>query len=186
MKETNQIKLTLEKHVLDTMKEWQLKIGSLDQDIRLYYPKKSLCEFLEVEDTIETDKLVKIVTEYLQSKATFLGDITTTAAGDRLCIEIGKEGCQYVEQFVEEPEFLKLFLEALKRQKMEEMIYLFEENAKKEGTTYIVDKEQDGLGTVLYFADSRVDPYVYCLEEDDFGITYHRFARNDYRDLKEE
>lgn len=186
MKETNQIKLTLEKHVLDTMKEWQLKIGSLDQDIRLYYPKKSLCEFLEVEDIIETDKLVKIVTEYLQSKATFLGDITTTAAGDRLCIEIGKEGCQYVEQFVEEPEFLKLFLEALKKQKMEEMIYLFEDYAKEKGTTYIVDKEQDGLGTVLYFADSRVDPYVYCLEEDDFGITYHRFARNDYRDLKEE
>ncbi len=186
MKETNQIKLTLEKHVLDTMKEWQLKIGSLDQDIRLYYPKKSLCEFLEVEDTIEIDKLVKIVTEYLQSKATFLGDITTTAAGDRLCIEIGKEGCQYVEQFVEESEFLKLFLEALKKQKMEEMIYLFEEYAKKEDTTYIVDKEQDGSGTVLYFADSRVDPYVYCLEEDDFGITYHRFARNDYRDLKEE
>ena len=134
MKERNQIKLTLEKHVLDTMKEWQLKIGSLDQDIRLYYPKKSLCEFLEVEDTIEIDKLVKAVTEYLQSKAA----------------------------------------------------YLFEEYAKKEGTTYIVDKEQDGLGTVLYFADSRVDPYVYCLEEDDFGITYHRFARNDYRDLKEE
>lgn len=186
MKETNQIKLTLEKHVLDTMKEWQLKIGSLDQDIRLYYPKKSLCEFLEVEDIIEIDKLVKAVTEYLQSKAAFLGDITTTAAGDRLCIEIRKDGCQYVEQFVEEPEFLKLFLEVLKRQKMEEMIYLFEEYAKKEGTTYIVDKEQDGLGTVLYFADSRVDPYVYCLEEDDFGITYHRFARNDYRDLKEE
>lgn len=186
MKETNQIKLTLEKHVLDTMKEWQLKIGSLDQDIRLYYPKKSLCEFLEVEDTIEIDKLVKAVTEYLQNKAAFLGDITTTVAGDRLCIEIGKEGCQYVEQFVEEPEFLKLFLEALKKQKMEEMVHLFEEYAKKEGTTYIVDKEQDGLGTVLYFADSRVDPYVYCLEEDDFGITYHRFARNDYRDLKEE
>lgn len=186
MKETNQIKLTLEKHVLDTMKEWQLKIGSLDQDIRLYYPKKSLCEFLEVEDTIETDKLVKIVTEYLQSKATFLGDITTTAAGDRLCIEIGKEGCQYVEQFVEEPEFLKLFLEALKKQRMEEMIYLFEDYAKEKGTTYIVDKEQDGLGTVLYFEDANVDSYVYCLEEDDFGITYHRFARNDYRDLKEE
>lgn len=186
MKETNQIKLTLEKHVLDTMKEWQLKIGSLDQDIRLYYPKKSLCEFLEVEDIIEIDKLVKAVTEYLQSKAAFLGDITTTAAGDRLCIEIGKEGCQYVEQFVEEPEFLKLFLEALKKQKMEEMIYLFEDYAKEKGTTYIVDKEQDGLGTVLYFEDANVDSYVYCLEEDDFGITYHRFARNDYRDLKEE
>lgn len=184
MKETNQIKLTLEKHVLDTMKEWQLKIGSLDQDIRLYYPKKSLCEFLEVEDIIEIDKLVKAVTEYLQSKAAVLGDITTTAAGDRLCIEIGKDGCQYVEQFVEEPEFLKLFLEALKKQKMEEMIYLFEDYAKEKGTTYIVDKEQDGLGTVLYFEDANVDPYVYCLEEDDFGITYHRFARNDYRDLK--
>lgn len=131
MKETNQIKLTLEKHVLDTMKEWQLKIGSLDQDIRLYYPKKSLCEFLEVEDTIEIDKLVKAVTEYLQSKAAFLGDITTTAAGDRLCIKIGKEGCQYVEQVVEEPEFLKLFLKALKQQKMEAMVHLFEEYAKR-------------------------------------------------------
>ena len=40
--------MTLKKHIIDTIKEWQLKIGNIDTDIRLYYPKSSLCDYMEV------------------------------------------------------------------------------------------------------------------------------------------
>ena len=33
------------------------------------------------------------------------------------------------------------------------------------------------------FDREEVDPYVYCFDADDFGVTYHRFARVDYEKL---
>ena len=45
--------MTLERHVIDTMKEWQLKMGSFDMDIRLYYPKTSMCRYMEMEKDID-------------------------------------------------------------------------------------------------------------------------------------
>ena len=58
--------------------------------------------------------------------------------------------------------------------------------------------ESEGLGMVFYFlpgaddasADVRsgsdIDTYVYCVEEDDFGITYHRFSWSDFQKLVSE
>ena len=37
--------MTLEKHVIDTVKEWQTKIGTDDAGVRLYYPKVSMLRF---------------------------------------------------------------------------------------------------------------------------------------------
>ena len=40
--------MTLEKHVIDTVKEWQTKIGTDDAGVRLYYPKVSMCGYLKL------------------------------------------------------------------------------------------------------------------------------------------
>ena len=45
---------------------------------------------------------------------------------------------------------------------------------------------EDGLGKVFYFMDDTIDPYVYCLEFDAFGATYHRFSKEDYEALKQD
>ena len=29
----------------------------------------------------------------------------------------------------------------------------------------------------------EIEPYVYCVESDEFGLTYHRFTREDYEEL---
>ena len=36
----------LKRHIYDTVKEWQMKIGSLDESIGLYYPAESLKSLL--------------------------------------------------------------------------------------------------------------------------------------------
>ena len=36
---------------------------------------------------------------------------------------------------------------------------------------------------VFYFEDDTIDDAVYCVEEDDFGLTYHRFMREDYQKI---
>ena len=176
--------MTLEKHVIDTMKEWQIKIGSFDSNIRLYYPKISLCRFLNLSIDIDNEELSSYIEQYFTEKIKYLGNVTVSANQDRFCIMVGKEGCDYVEKKIPEPEFLVKFLEILKSQKLQDILDYFREYAIKQGTCVCVEKEEGGLETVLYFADEHVEPYVYCIDENEFGITYHRFTKEDYVDLK--
>ena len=32
----------LKKHIFDTIKEWQIKLGYIEEDMKLYYPAESL------------------------------------------------------------------------------------------------------------------------------------------------
>lgn len=68
----------------------------------------------------------------------------------------------------------------------------FADAAAMNGEHYVKeDRESEGLGMVFYFCPvqeevqtperSVIDTYVYCVEEDDFGITYHRFSWSDFQ-----
>ena len=45
------------------------------------------------------------------------------------------------------------------------------------------DRTADGMGHIFWFEDQEVDEYVYCVEIDEFGTTYHRFLQKDYLEL---
>lgn len=176
--------MTLEKHVMDTMKEWQIKMGSFDSGIRLYYPKLSICRDLCLDaEGIGNEVLCGYIEHYFEENAGYLGKVKVTADGKRFCLLVGKEGCDYVEQNVPVPEFLTEFLEVLKEQNMQSVMKYFEEYAKKHGTEVCVQTEEGGQETVLYFENERVEPYVYCIDHNEFGITYHRFTKEDYGEL---
>ena len=34
---------------------------------------------------------------------------------------------------------------------------------------------REGMGCVFCFENDDFEPYVYCVESDEFGLTYHRF-----------
>ena len=36
---------------------------------------------------------------------------------------------------------------------------------------------------LIYFEDGEPDEFYYCLDDDDFGVTYHRFTKEDYIDF---
>lgn len=175
--------MTLEKHIMDTMKEWQIKIGSFDSDIRLYYPKTSLCRYLNLSMDIDNGVLSGYIEKYFADDIKYLGNVTVSANQDRFCILVGKEGCDYVEKEMQEPEFLAKYLEVLKGQKMEAIVDFFEEYAKKHDTRVCIQKEEKELETILYFENEDIEPYVYCIDQNEFGITYHRFSKEDYMDF---
>ena len=175
--------MTLKQHVTDTMKEWQLKLGASDHSMGLYYPKQSLCRYLGLPDTVPDAMLVKQTIQYFQEQAPELGTISVQPHRDRFCITVADEGMHYVETQVAVPEFLRDFLAALKTQRMDEVISVFHAYATRTGERVIQEKEDDGLGTVLYFDRGQADPYVYCVNQDVFGITYHRFAKEDFEQL---
>lgn len=51
--------MTLEKHVIDTVKEWQTKIGTDDAGVRLYYPKVSMCGYLKLPVEEDSEKICR-------------------------------------------------------------------------------------------------------------------------------
>lgn len=175
--------MTLEKHVTDTMKEWQMKIGSLGPEIRLYYPKESLCEYLELAMETDDKALSRYAEAYFRKQAAYLGTVSVSGKQGRFCIQVGTKGCGYVENNLPAPVFLAGFLEVLKTQKMDAICQCFEEYARISGTKVRTEKREES--TAFYFEDEEAEPYVYCIDRNAFGITYHRFARSDYGKLWE-
>ena len=67
---------------------------------------------------------------------------------------------------------------------MEQVRDCFSSYAEKMHTTVEENaSEEHEMGHVFSFSDPSVDEYCYCVEENEFGLTYHRFSREDYEVL---
>ena len=67
---------------------------------------------------------------------------------------------------------------------MEQVRECFSSYAGKMHTTVEENaSEEHEMGHVFSFSDPSVDEYCYCVEENEFGLTYHRFSREDYEAL---
>ena len=198
--------MRLEEHIADTLKEWELKLGKIDGGIRLYYPCDSVREYLkdagcqadpvegepesaagdetcQENQTADEKNLAERVRQYLNTEAPYLGPVKTEYHEGRIAVQIPEEGCQYVAEQMEYPELLVRLLPCLKEGSLEKIRELFKTYAEERGGQVFEDREEEELGCVLYFDRDEVDPYVYCFDADDFGVTYHRFARADYEKL---
>lgn len=177
------IKMNLEKHIMDTIKEWQIKIGYREGDMKLYYPGKSLAVLLGLPAEADEDRLVKALEEFSQAMEPKLGKIIISGNYERYCLDIPDKGCAYVADQVPEPVFLKRFLKELMTpgNTMEQIRACFAAYAEEHGITYVEEpagEEEDARA--FCFTDNAADEYVYFVEENEFGLTYHRFARTDY------
>ena len=169
----------LEKHIVDTVKEWQMKIGFQEGGMELYYPKKSLMEALEVRENLH-----EALHEFKKAVRPRLVKIEISHKGERYCLEVSEKGCRYIAEVIPKPEFLSRFLEVITKREntMNEVRECFREYAKEKGTAAVEKNEMvHELGRVFYFENEKIEEYVYCVEENEFGLTYHRFSREDYQ-----
>lgn len=178
--------ISLEQHMIDTIKEWQLKIGCQPGSMRLYYPKASLIGMLDIGADASEAELLKELSDFTADVRERLGNIRVSHTGERYCLEVPEKGCRYVKEQVPDPQFLKLLLDVLqdKGTDMERIRHLFLSYARENNGRCLEDGHgEEGLGRVFSFDRNDIDPYVYCVEQDDFGLTYHRFDRQDYEHL---
>ncbi|MCR4956517.1 MAG: DUF3877 family protein [Lachnospiraceae bacterium] len=175
--------MTLEKHIVDTMKEWQLKMGSLNSVIVLYYPEVSIQKSLNLDESLKGKALGEQVCDYLEKVAPYLGKVSVLNEKDRMGIKIGKEGCRYVEEELPEPEFLKGFLEVLKQGDFNALVSYATEFAKAHGTALVIEEKEEDPFTSLHMENPEVEPYYYCVEDNEFGLHYHRFSKGDFENL---
>ena len=177
----------LERHIVDTGKEWQLKIGYREGNMKLYYPASSLADLLET-GTVEDAELQKRLETFGEEVQERLGKIKFSCQGGRYCLDIPPKGCAYVATKVPVPEFLKLLLEVITTpgKRMEDVRKCFAAFASQKQIGYTeTDSRDHEMGHVFYFEPNDYDPYVYCVEENEFGLTYHRFTRAEYENLNE-
>lgn len=173
----------LERQLIDTIKEWQIKIGYQKGHMRLYYPADSLKRMLKLPQDTSIRGLDAALQTFSETTAERLGRINISSKEGRYCLDISEKGCEYIADQIPEPEFLKQFLHTITfpGNTLAQVRSCFSRAASEAGVTYLEkDEEHGGLGHVFYFPDGDPDEYVYCVEEDDFGLTYHRFTREDY------
>lgn len=177
-------------NMTDQIKEAQLKLGYARETMRLYYPLSSLNAMLETQET-DIRELAQRMKHELEKKAqetgySALGGTQIRIHADRIVFTIPPEFVEYVHQTVPDPAFLK------------ELIQLFQEKhaCTKEEITAVFEKfgayecrqMPDGMDFdyVIYFTDSRIDAYDYCIREEMGHTIYHRFARADFEALIED
>lgn len=204
--------MDLKKHIIDTIKEWQLKIGYREGNMKLYYPGESLDVLLgnvrntTVNEKLAEEELLSILNTFCEEAEPQLGRIKISGSYERYCLEIPAKGCAFVAGKVPEPEFLKRFLEVITHHgnSMEQIRECFAAYAEEHGTAYVedilVENDEDvevsrdcdmspehthsHTGHAFYFTDATVEEYVYWVEENEFGLTYHRFTKADYKRLQ--
>lgn len=177
---------TLEKHIFDTIKEWQMKIGYREESMKLYYPDISLIELLELESETTKEQLNQALEDFCIAENEKLGEIVISNAKDRYCIDVPVKGCSYIAKNVPDFAFLKDFLGVITTpgNTLEHVRACFDSYARENNAQYVeMDRREEGLGYVFFFDRKELDEYVYCIEADEFGLTYHRFTKTDYEKL---
>jgi len=80
---------------------------------------------------------------------------------------------------------------------LEQIRRCFAEYAQMKNTVYKEDKIEHSHnensegnhahgGAAFYFEDAMVDEYVYWVEENEFGLNYHRFTKIEYESFRKE
>lgn len=100
----------LEKHITDTIREWQVKIGYEGGTMKLYYPAESLRRSLSLDETEDLDAALAAFCKEVQPR---LGTLAISAVKDRYCMEIPEEGCSYIERKIPVPELLQNLLQVI-------------------------------------------------------------------------
>lgn len=168
-------------NMTDQIKEAQLKLGYARETMRLYYPLSSLMRCWKMQGDGYPGSWRRRYGMSWRQKNEKMGDTQIRIHADRIVFTIPPDFVEYVHEQVPEPPFLK------------ELIQLFREKhaCTKEEITAVFEKfgayecrqMPDGMDFdyVIYFTDSSIDAYDYCIREEMGHTIYHRFARLDFR-----
>ncbi|MBR1390676.1 MAG: DUF3877 family protein [Lachnospiraceae bacterium] len=168
------------KNITDQIKEAQIKLGYVRETVRLYYPLSSLKAILQSEVT----GLAQMKTQ-LEHNEVFqhspLGPIRMEIHGDRMELSISPEGCAYVHGQVDASPFLRDIIELFATHHACSIAQVQEVFARY-STSYVCQQMEPGMDFdyVLYFTESGVDEYYYCVRMEMGHTIYHRFMKEDF------
>lgn len=167
-------KIKLFNNIVDQVKEAQIKLGYVRETIRLYYQPASLNALLETN--YETSQELCDALEYIE-------DLSFSVCDGRVEVRVLPKLCEYIHREVKSSPFLEELIALFYNKHnctIDEVCVLF----GKYGT-YVCDKMLPGseFDYVVYFDESEIDEYYYCIKIEDGHSIYHRFIETDYKEL---
>ncbi len=171
----------LERMLINSIREVQMKLGYEKEAIRFYYPEKSLLRILKAGDL--SDDIKTALKEFKTYVKDRLGEIKITRSQERFCFLIPPEGVEYVWEQEEENGFLREFIENIEKPGIqpEEIKNVF---FKYSDGNYVCENcDGEECDFILYFKDSARDSYRYFIKFHDNHATYHRFLSEDVKDM---
>lgn len=172
----------LKQNIIDNILESEVKLGRTNTSITFYYPESSLTELLECG----LDELSERITDFLNNEKEYFGEIIIEELVNekgRYGVKIPKEGLDYVYRNYRPSNFIKDFINEIKKpdNNLETIADFFR---KYSSDVLIIRNNENEWG--FYFTDESINPYVYHIEQNIFGLEYHRFTRAAYEKLMEE
>lgn len=172
----------LEKNVIDTIHEWQVKLGYTEEMIRIYYNRDSLEHLVKFPmPSVEDGK--EFLIAWRETVKNHLGKVHLSNKEERFCIGIPAEGTKYVYEIKKESTFLTDLMKVLKEPSctIEQILEVFKKQSPNVICENVKGEEFDYL---IYFEDSTFDPFRYCFSLGQMGAYYHRFSEYDYQTIR--
>ncbi len=169
----------LEKNICDTIHEGQVKLGFVEESIRIYYMLSSLNGLLgcEIEHPEQMEEALKEFPAFCKER---LGEVQISRQGVRFCFQVSREGVCYIHASYQENTFLQELIKVLQTPgcQIEEIKETFEKKSKDMVCEKKTDEEFD---YVIYYKDPSIDEFYYCFSIGEMGAYYHRFTEYDYK-----
>ena len=170
----------LEKNIIDMLEEEQIKLGYIEEAVRLYYPLKSLNRFLGTD--VNAEEMTALLETFAEKQKERFGEMQISEKKDRFCLLIPPQGAEYVHEHMGDNQFLHALTQAVSVQgtSFEDVFEVF----RRFSTQVVIEKMDDeDYDYLVYFADGKPDGYYYCLTDEGGHIIYHRYTKDDYQDL---
>ena len=167
----------LKKNIIDTITEFQIKLGYEENSMGLYYPLESLNRLLETD--LSTKEMQEELTKFSNWAKETLGSVECTHEKTRFRLTIPKEGVAFVYQNFGDNNFLREFIQGTRKSNcsIDDIVDIF----KKYSDKIVCEKmDNDEFDYLIYFEDGIPDDYRYCLEFEFGYAEYHRFTPKDY------
>lgn len=170
----------LEKIITDVIREQQLKLGFLEETIRLYYPLSTLNHF--VEHACDISQMTEELQQFCDEVKERLGEVQIQHKGERFCIQIPPQGARYVHEHMGDTSFLQDLINTVQNHgcTMEQIDELFHRYSEHVCCMPLENGEFDCL---YYFKNRAADGYVYCFKAEECHVIYHRFLKEDYMEM---
>jgi len=173
--------MDLKQNIIDNILECEIKIGHDNLPITFYYPRESLVDLLGCQDT-ELNQAVEAFVKNVSDELGRVSVISQDNKDERFAVTVQPNGVEWVNQNFEASEFIRSFIAKIRMpgKTLTDMVEFF----RSFNNEVIVEEESEDEWA-LYFKSEDVDPYVYYIESNVFGLEYHRFTHSAYQRLKE-
>ncbi|WP_455714828.1 DUF3877 family protein [Anaerosporobacter sp.] len=172
----------LEKNVIDTIHEWQVKLGYTEEMIRIYYNRDSLEHLVKLSlPTVVEAK--EFLIDWRETVKDRLGKVHLSNKEERFCIGVPADGTKYVYEKKKESTFLTDLMKVLKEPSctIEQILGVF----KKQSPNVVCEKVTgEEFDYVIYYEDYALDSFRYCFSFGQMGAFYHRFSEYDYQTIR--